>query len=98
MKLGLGIPEVFASIYNVRALLDETSSMRDHRELPKWHPEPLRMFLISRLDGTEVGELLHKHHLLLLLLYEVRTQQWARHSGVTGGRAWGVERHGGYCE
>ncbi|CAK7262685.1 hypothetical protein SEPCBS119000_000109 [Sporothrix epigloea] len=64
MHVDRGIPEVFASTYDVRTLLDATIAMRDHKELATWLPERLRRFLISRLDGTEIGELLHKHHLV----------------------------------
>lgn len=64
MNVDRAIPEVFASTYDVRCLLDATASMRDHKELAKWLPERLRNFLIGRLDGTEIGELLHKHHLV----------------------------------
>ncbi len=64
MKVDRGVPEVFASTYDVRVLLDATISMRDHKELAAWLPERLRSFLISRLDGTEIGELLHKHKLV----------------------------------
>ncbi|OAA62480.1 67kDa myosin-cross-reactive antigen-like protein [Niveomyces insectorum RCEF 264] len=64
MKVDRAIPEVFASTYDVRTLLDATISMRDRKELAKWMPERIRNFLISKLDGTEIGELLHKHHLV----------------------------------
>ncbi|EPE04351.1 myosin-cross-reactive antigen [Ophiostoma piceae UAMH 11346] len=64
MSVDRAIPEVFASTYDVRCLLDATVSMRDHKELAKWLPERLRKFLISLLNGTEIGELLQKHHLV----------------------------------
>lgn len=63
MDVDRGIPEVFGSTYDTRTLLDATMSLRDHRELVTWLPERSRKFLISKLDGTAIGDLLREHSL-----------------------------------
>lgn len=59
-----GVPEVFASTYDVRKLLSATSRLRDGEEL-KLPLGPLaRRLLMGKLDSTEIGELLEEFHLL----------------------------------
>ncbi|WP_127791925.1 oleate hydratase [Agromyces sp. LHK192] len=53
-----GVPEVFGSTYDVRALLKATSRLRDGAAVDLPGPKFLRERLYRRLDGTEVGELL----------------------------------------
>ncbi|MEV0677376.1 oleate hydratase [Actinosynnema sp. NPDC050436] len=53
-----GVPEVFGSTYDVRALLAATSRLRDGKELRLHGPSVLRRWLRGKLDTTEVGELL----------------------------------------
>ncbi|MBB5953918.1 oleate hydratase [Saccharothrix tamanrassetensis] len=53
-----GVPEVFGSTYDVRALLAATSRLRDGKELHVPGPALLRKWLLGKLDATEVGELL----------------------------------------
>ncbi|WP_433260297.1 oleate hydratase [Actinosynnema sp. CS-041913] len=53
-----GVPEVFGSTYDVRALLSATSRLRDGKELHLPGPAILRKWLLGKLDDTEVGELL----------------------------------------
>jgi oleate hydratase len=53
-----GVPEVFASTYDIRKLLAATSRLRDGEELHLPGPALLRNRLIGKLDQTEVGQLL----------------------------------------
>ncbi|MFF2495576.1 oleate hydratase [Agromyces sp. NPDC058064] len=53
-----GVPEVFGSTYDVRHLLKATSRLRDGEEVALPGPKFLRERLFTRLDGTQVGELL----------------------------------------
>lgn len=59
-----GVPEVFASTYDVRKLLHAMSSLRDGQELKMPRPSFLRSRLTKRLDSTEIGELLREYDLL----------------------------------
>jgi oleate hydratase len=53
-----GVPEVFNSTYDIRTLLAAAGRLRDGRELHLPGPEPLRAWLVSKLDETEIGQLL----------------------------------------
>ena len=53
-----GVPEVFNSTYDIRALLAATSRLRDGAEFHLRGPAALRNWLIGKLDETEIGELL----------------------------------------
>ena len=53
-----GVPEVFASTYDIRALLAATTRLRDGKELSLRGPAKLRKWLGRKLDTNEVGELL----------------------------------------
>ncbi|KND92836.1 Oleate hydratase [Tolypocladium ophioglossoides CBS 100239] len=59
-----GVPEVFASTYDVRTLLAATCQLRDGKELAAWLPERVRAFLVNRLEKSEIGKLLHEYHLV----------------------------------
>lgn len=64
MKVDRALPEVFGSTYDVRTLLEAISCLRDHKELATWLPGRIRNFLISKIDGTAIGKLLHEHGLV----------------------------------
>ncbi|MEU8892580.1 oleate hydratase [Streptomyces sp. NPDC048442] len=59
-----GVPEVFGSTYDVRALLDATSRLRDGAHLALPGGEFVRKRLLHRLESTEVGALLEEFGLL----------------------------------
>lgn len=59
-----GVPEVFASTYDVRHLLNATCSLRDGKELATWLPDRIRGFLINKLEDSQIGQLLHEYHLV----------------------------------
>ncbi|KAH7121572.1 oleate hydratase [Dactylonectria macrodidyma] len=59
-----GVPEVFASTYDVRDLLRATSQLRDGKQLAEWLPERIRHWLMHFLGGSQVGQLLHEYHLV----------------------------------
>ncbi|KAI8652894.1 hypothetical protein NCS57_01355200 [Fusarium keratoplasticum] len=58
------VPEVFGSTYDVRVLLDAMSQLRDGKELAPWLPERIRAFLMSKLQGSQIGQMLHEYHLV----------------------------------
>lgn len=59
-----GVPEVFASTYDVRVLLDAACQLRDGKELLTWLPERIRNFLVDKLEKSQIGQLLHENHLV----------------------------------
>ena len=59
-----GVPEVFNSTYDVRALLAATGRLRDGKELDVPGPAFLRNLLMSRLDKTQIGALLREFGLV----------------------------------
>ncbi|OKI93470.1 oleate hydratase [Kitasatospora sp. CB01950] len=59
-----GVPEVFASTYDVRALLNATSRLRDGKPVALPGPHVLRKRLNARLETSEIGELLGEYNLL----------------------------------
>ncbi|KAM5343502.1 hypothetical protein ACJ41O_012039 [Fusarium nematophilum] len=59
-----GVPEVWGSTYDVRVLLEAMSQLRDGKALATWLPEHIRGFLIEKLQGSQIGQLLHEHHLV----------------------------------
>ncbi|CAN5270495.1 oleate hydratase [soil metagenome] len=59
-----GVPEVFNSTYDVRTLLAAMSVLRDGKELDIPGPDIIRRWLLRKIDGTEIGELLEQSHLL----------------------------------
>jgi oleate hydratase len=59
-----GVPEVFNSTYDIRALLAAIAPLRDGKGLDIPVPAFLRKFLLKKLDATEIGELLREFHLI----------------------------------
>src|SRR5579859_7308605 len=59
-----GVPEVFNSTYDVRTLLAASSRLRDGKELHLPLPAFMSKLLLSRIDNTEVSELLKEYHLV----------------------------------
>ncbi|OAR05819.1 hypothetical protein LLEC1_07913 [Akanthomyces lecanii] len=59
-----GVPEVFASTYDVRHLLNAACALRDGKELATWVPDRIRKLLVEKLEGSEVGRLLHEYGLI----------------------------------
>jgi oleate hydratase len=59
-----GVPEVFGSTYDVRALLAATERLRDGQAVNVPGPALLREKLIRKLESTEIGELLSEFDLL----------------------------------
>jgi oleate hydratase len=59
-----GVPEVFGSTYDVRALMAAGSRLRDGREMRRPGPEVLRRRWIRKLDQTEIGALMNEYGLL----------------------------------
>ena len=69
LNIDRGVPEVFASTYDIRVLLDSTSRLLDGKKLqdiklPIALPEDIDKQLISKLNNTVVLELLHKYNLI----------------------------------
>ncbi|MEV6060731.1 oleate hydratase [Nocardia asteroides] len=59
-----GVPEVFASTYDIRSLLAATSRLRDGAEMSLPGPEFVRHRLLAKLDDTEIGPLLREFGLV----------------------------------
>ncbi|EJP64615.1 myosin-cross-reactive antigen [Beauveria bassiana ARSEF 2860] len=59
-----GVPEVFASTYDVRHLLNAACALRDGKELATWVPNRIRKLLIEKLEGSQIGRLLHEYQLI----------------------------------
>ncbi|MGW4384529.1 oleate hydratase, partial [Kitasatospora sp. NPDC004531] len=59
-----GVPEVFGSTYDVRALLNAASRLRDGKPVALPGPHVLRKRLNARLETSEIGELLSEYNLL----------------------------------
>ncbi|WP_263117775.1 oleate hydratase [Cellulomonas sp. RIT-PI-Y] len=59
-----GVPEVFASTYDVRALLAATSRLRDGAEVAVPGGRLGRRLVDHRIDDNQIGELLHEFRLL----------------------------------
>jgi oleate hydratase len=59
-----GIPEVFGSTYDIRALLKATAVMRGGQPLKVPGPQFLERMLLEKLDATQVGRLLDDAGLL----------------------------------
>ncbi|MFI1236989.1 oleate hydratase [Nocardia salmonicida] len=59
-----GVPEVFGSTYDIRALLAATSRLRDGEEMNLPGPEFVRNRLLKKLDDTEIGPLLREFGLI----------------------------------
>ncbi|KAH0591893.1 hypothetical protein MHUMG1_10338 [Metarhizium humberi] len=59
-----GVPEVFASTYDIRHLLNASCQLRDGKELVSWMPERIRKLLFEKLEKNQIGQLLHDYHLI----------------------------------
>jgi len=59
-----GVPEVFNSTYDIRALLAAVGPLRDGEGIDIPGPAFIRKLLLNRVDGTEIGELLKEFHLI----------------------------------
>ncbi|WP_042338991.1 oleate hydratase [Paraburkholderia ferrariae] len=56
-----GVPEVFASTFDIRTLLEAVSRLRDGKTFRIPGPEFLSKLLLEKLDSTEIGTLLRDH-------------------------------------
>lgn len=63
-KVDRAVPEVFASTYDVRTLLQATYALRDYKSYGTWIPERFRRYLVQKLEGSQIGKLLHDYHLI----------------------------------
>lgn len=59
-----GIPEVFASTYDVRVLLNAMYHLRDGKELATKLPERVRKMVFQKLEESQVGVLMHDNRLI----------------------------------
>ncbi len=59
-----GVPEVFNSTYDIRALLGATGRLRDGKEIDIPGPAFVRNLLMKRLDKTQIGALLREFGLV----------------------------------
>ena len=59
-----GIPEVFNSTYDIRVLLAATGRLRDGKEIDIPGPKFIRHLLLSKLDNTQIGDLLKEYKIL----------------------------------
>lgn len=59
-----GVPEVFASTYDVRKLVKAIHHVRDGDRFNTHLPGPLQKWLLRKLDQNEVGKLIEEYHLL----------------------------------
>ncbi len=64
LDIDRGVPEVFNSTYDVRALLAATSRLRDGEPVKIPGGALGRRLVAKRTDGTQIGELLHEHGLI----------------------------------
>jgi oleate hydratase len=64
LNVDRGVPEVFNSTYDVRTQLSALGHLRDGKELDIPGPDLLRKLLMTKLESTEVGELLKAAHLI----------------------------------
>jgi len=68
LNIERGVPEVYASCYDVRALLDATAKMMDGRKITE---QQLPLFArlgmkiaLRKTSGTVVEEMLERYHLI----------------------------------
>lgn len=68
LDIDRGVPEVWASTYDVRDLLDATVKLRDGKkltDLPLTDQQRLALLAVfSKIQGTDVEKLLHEHTLI----------------------------------
>lgn len=60
LNIDRGVPEPFASTYDVRALLRATSAMRDERKLSIAAPAVVRHEILDKLASNQIGKLLEQ--------------------------------------
>ncbi len=60
LNIDRGVPEPFASTYDVRALLRATSAMRDERKLSIPAPAVVRHEILDKLASNQIGKLLEQ--------------------------------------
>ena len=63
-----GVPEVYASVYDIRSLLNAAHYLLDGRKLTEMKlPLPLKVAMhagLDKLDGTTLMELLYRYDLV----------------------------------
>lgn len=68
LEVDRGVPEVYASCYDIRALLDATSKMMDGKKITELKlPVKMKIALqaaLKKCSGTVIEELLEKYHLI----------------------------------
>lgn len=64
LNIDRGVPETFASSYDIRTLLSATSALRDHKKIKVPAPAPVREAFLDKLDGNEAGRLLERAGLI----------------------------------
>lgn len=64
LKVERGVPEVFNSTYDVRTLLKAMGPLRDGKQISIPGPSFVRKFILKKIEGTEIGELLKEFDLI----------------------------------
>ena len=68
MDVDRGVPEVWGSVYDVRALLDATVKMRDGKKITDMKlPFMLRFVMnkaLKKMHGTVIEELMQRYHVI----------------------------------
>jgi oleate hydratase len=64
LNIERGVPEVFNSTYDIRALLKATGSLRDGKMMDIPGPGIIKNMLMKKLDNTEIGDLLKEYGIL----------------------------------
>lgn len=68
LNIDRGVPEVFASCYDIRVLLDSTSKMMDGKKLSEMKlPFPMNFIgkrALKKVSGTVIEDLLRKYHVI----------------------------------
>jgi oleate hydratase len=68
LDIDRGVPEVFASCYDIRVLLDSTSKMMDGKKLGDMKlPLPMNLVkkrVVKKISGTVIEDLLRRYHVI----------------------------------
>ena len=64
LDIDRGVPEVYASTYDIRKLLAATSRLRDGKELKVPLGPLARKWLAKKLEYNQVGDLLKEYDLI----------------------------------
>lgn len=64
LEVERGVPEVFNSTYDIRALLAATGRLRDGKEIDIPGPAFVRNLLMKKLDKSQIGSLLREFRLV----------------------------------